>query len=728
MSKKIKMFQRGGLLNRIGRGVSTVGNYVGDNVKGAFGQGIIGNDRNNYDYANTADRATSYDGLQYVPQAPVSPFLAAYQSRYSAKNFYDPAKHTMDTSAFEKDLKTYHIDKEGWMNRKEAATAEIAAYIALHNTDEQMMAQLPMFIVQQKDKLTRDTQGLVNTYDENQTAYKKYVSEGKHGIQYRDNGESYFTRTEKQLVNGVEKNVRIVRPQSEILNRLGSLSGWKAATPRDLQESYEYINPENPLHSKKMMVNLNDRDTALTRMQAYFKDAETNSKAEAIAGSYRQANIGGYNSDMVIFHNTSSKVINENNFKQIEEATKEINQLDPVIRDGLMSAFYSEMKAIINVPVYDKDGNAITTEENGVKGVKLQATKIEDMNNAQLAFAQSAYIANAIIRRAAVNTTEKTDQNKSSSVNMAAIVHGAGSGAALLEKQKRDRVTDLSDMVENGQKVRTADTIAARLFGQDFTKRFGENSVWQVKKPLLKSASTGATITEDIIGSAAITWDGTILNKNGIKLVLTKDGKRVEGNDITKNVHRLGQNIMTTTVYTDESGEEINYSDKMYAVIQAAISGNEKAREALKEHGIKTQQITGMEVYALKMGEIGTTIKGGVIIPNSSTEGREILKQQLALHSYLGPTHASVVALKGALTGDSGSTVVLTRDFLTGKTPPLSTYFGSGTLFTDNNNATLYPTEEQGVIPKRQEGGTIQQQITLQQQNTLPDITLDDLY
>jgi hypothetical protein len=165
-------------------------------TSGIFGQGLWGKNRGEYNYGQTGHRATSYDGIQYIPKAEqpnITPqLLQAYQSKYNVKSLYDPEKHKLDTGDLEKELDMHSNSKEQWLKQVDGAQTAIKDYINLYMYDAEKMAQLPIYVSNIKNKLKQGQSANVHTYKANTDTFKNLSTQGKTGNAYLDEQGHYL--------------------------------------------------------------------------------------------------------------------------------------------------------------------------------------------------------------------------------------------------------------------------------------------------------------------------------------------------------------------------------------------------------------------------------------------------------------------------------------------------------------------------------------------------------
>lgn len=187
---KVKNYQFGGLISGL------AGGLTGE----LFGKGLP---NDNYDYQNTGHRSTSYDGLQYLPQA-VQPnimpqLLDAYNSQYKVKDFYDASKHKVDTGDLEKNLKARNYHKEEFRRRLGQVQKEAEEYILLNRRDPDKMAMFDIVMSQKKNDIMKDTQHMTNLYENSIKVNEQWASAKRENDQYTaNNGQLAFTVLDKK--------------------------------------------------------------------------------------------------------------------------------------------------------------------------------------------------------------------------------------------------------------------------------------------------------------------------------------------------------------------------------------------------------------------------------------------------------------------------------------------------------------------------------------------------
>lgn len=144
-----------------------------------------------------------------------------------------------------------------------------------------------------------------------------------------------------------------------------------------------------------------------------------------------------------------------------------------------------------------------------------------------------------------------------------------------------------------------------------------------------------------------------------------------------------------------------------------------------------------MEVYAITTGERGGTGQGGVKITNgrvlspNSSEYKNAVLQQIAIHKQSGKDSQKLAQLEKALRGATDSGVVITASMVQGDAnDAIMNKFRAGTsnnasLNNQSNNVTNNTVGMKNG-GKLQQGGQISENYFKKVE--LPDISIDDLF
>lgn len=735
IKKSVPKKQLGGLISSIGGGLTGT----------LFGQGLP---NDNYNYQNTGHRSTSYDGLQYIPQADepnlMPQMLDAYNTKFKLKNLYDPEKHKLDTGDFEKNLKTYQIDEDNWRTQKQLANNQIDTYIKEHRYDPEKMAELPMYIQKIKDNLMMGVRGMINDYDQNQNVaiagYKaKDIYNSTHQYQFGANDYAYKRIVEvRDKRTGEKKQVPMVQSESQIYAEQGNLKGWQPAGVTDLEQSFEYFQPNSAFgYGKKMRLNTSTPEQAMEDLQKFYADKGFKQKADAVANSVRGSNIGGFDADLVVWNNTSNKWTNKENIDNIKASSKQFLEVLPTrALEGFTRAFNSKPTVILEE--LDDKGNPVTeikevkvnrfNEKKGrnedvieeQKSVKLVKKNMEDLTQAEKQNALSFFIAQQVINRENVNKQEEETNDASSSVTLGKVEHNAGTNAEN-ERRRREMENNLIYMEEE-RDVRDAKGTFGEVLGGELEKIL-EGGAYALPFIDEGSVSTGESLSNDTFASGAIER-GTYTAVDGKQIVIKdSQGNIIPSDSVEDRLNRSNQKM----------GQTIQYYFDGKPISKEQAIGLKRTGHDVKEKKEVLLQVYGVD-YKSKDSKIN---KEGVDISSLPTSKKitpkteeyfEIARNEMLKAEKEGRSKSELLSMRKAF--EEGKVEVRVA-IIKGKSTNKNVKSVQGT-FKNPAKGQGARTLETPSGKKEQFGGKLQQGGIIPEEYfnkiELPNLNLDDLY
>lgn len=508
---KTKKMQFGGLISGL------AGGLTGD----LFGQGLP---NNAYNYQDTGHRSTSYDGIQYIPQATqpniMPQLLEAYNSKYKVKDFYDPTKHKIDTGDLEKNIDARNYDKETFRSRLADIQKQAEEYITLNRRDADKMAMFDIWASQKKNEVMKDMQAAVNLKKTDVGATDIIQKSGRMSdvmadakgnplfiVRDKKGVEDYVTEEQLQVLMEKDKDEELtveILPfssglrQFEINKRFADDAGTMINTDtRNITDAEKSLNEfYNTTGYKLIKTSLSQVPQVTTKDYGYDKLIQT----QWMEGS------------------TESK----ENKEKILEAKKQITENIPSeILIPLKKAFatqlsrngFREKKAILETKVNPKTGQSqevVTGFETGKKRMTLSQQNLAFTN----------YVQDFINRNA--DKKEIDEKKTETSFKNNQTLQSNGSDLALAERKRKEEAS-IGETLASQQGKTTPIQI------QDLFSKDGTGLDWIAGVTGFLHTGIGETLTAFNQSESAKRLNiGRSWNKNGKRINEITDGKTRE--------------------------------------------------------------------------------------------------------------------------------------------------------------------------------------------------------
>lgn len=610
--KSVPKKQLGGLLSGITGGIAG----------SLYGQGLP---NDNYNYANTGHRSTSYDGLQYIPQADepnlMPQMLDAYNTKFKLKNLYDPTKHKFDMGDLEKDLRLRGYDKERLRMRIADAQSKMMLYGEAHKNDPEKLAQWDMQVAKLKNEMMGGMQDAFNLRKDDDVKEQKIINDNKVGQIYSaTDGQLMF----KKINNKTGRFEPVVESEVDYNDEEHSYVPIRAGEVTALKETMSWDKFGRNLNSdlitgeeatKMAEERYKDIGYALTKTPNYI-----NSASQSPAKQF---------GDHILVTTTWGQQTKEqkDNMAQLAETTKELlNQLPKDIEKGWKRDFTDFLYRGDNLMEKKITGEKEIKDANG-KVVGKQPTYEytgKKLNKEQIAGAFSNYISRKLEainnkKQISETKTETTQGVNNNVINNASPKYIAWQNAKR-DAEKKGRINN----VQMSAQGKTEKVNLAKRYNATFGKKHPlptwlpkvGSTFYAIHPTPEQKKQAGKTISQQNLGTIFSFDDGVIL----------ADGKRAKNLDYqdayTGKTHSiplskiynsgsLDQNTMSLGwIPTDGEGNVLaNIDMEKVKKIQQIEDLDEQQKQMKKAFGENTQ----MEM----MVSANVIMKDGQFMPNA---------------------------------------------------------------------------------------------------------------
>lgn len=519
--KSVPKKQLGGLLSGITGGIAG----------SLYGQGLP---NDSYNYANTGHRSTSYDGLQYIPQADepnlMPQMLDAYNTKFKLKNLYDPTKHKVDFGDLEKDLRLRGYDKERLRMRIADAQNQLTLYGQAYKNDPEKLAQWDMQVAKLKNEMMGGMQDAFNLRKDDDVKEDDIIKKGKVGQIYSTtDGQLMFKKIDKKT----GRFEPVVESEVDYNDEEHSYVPIRAGEVTALKETMNWDKFGRNLNSdlitgeeatKMAEDRYKDIGYALTKTPNYI-----NSASQSPAKQF---------GDHILVTTTWGQQTKEqkDNMAQLAETTKELlNQLPKDIEKGWKRDFTDFLYRGDNLMEKKITGEKEIKDANG-KVVGKQPTYEytgKKLNKEQIAGAFSNYISRKL---EAINNKKQISETKTETtqgVDNSVINNASDSyNSYMAGKRQEEKMGTINNWEQSAQGVTTPINM-----GEWFTTNFGiDTPAWvnkigaigyQVTPTDKEKADAGKTLSQQHMASALDFTKGYI-NADGKRIDhLIQDGTKV---------------------------------------------------------------------------------------------------------------------------------------------------------------------------------------------------------